>query len=149
MLPQLDLTHYLSQIFWLIVCLTVLIVAMRKVFIPRMNGIIRKREKAIASGSEKLEELERVRNELSKTIRTQIEGKAREYAIERSKENYKYNAVLTANLIKLKVEHNQMVKRLKDQYKAQLETITTDEVRSADALVDQALDRLTATEHHK
>ena len=149
MLPQLDLTHYSSQIFWLVVCAVVLIVAMRKVFIPRMNDIIKRREKAIVSGAEKLKELERVRDELMQKIQAQREEKAREYETMLNKENEKYNAVLTENLIKLKIGHYQMVKKLKEQYKEEITKITENGLQKADVLVNQALNKFTGLEAKK
>ena len=149
MLPQLDLTHYSSQIFWLVVCAVVLIVAMRKVFIPRMNDIITRREKAIVSGAEKLKELERVRDELMQKIQAQREEKAREYETMLNKENEKYNAVLTENLIKLKIGHYQMVKKLKEQYKEEITKITENGLQKADVLVNQALNKFTGLEAKK
>ena len=149
MLPQLDLTHYSSQVFWLVVCAVVLIVAMRKVFIPRMNDIIKRREKAIVSGAEKLKELERVRDELMQKIQAQREEKAREYETMLNKENEKYNAVLTENLIKLKIGHYQMVKKLKEQYKEEITKITENGLQKADVLVNQALNKFTGLEAKK
>lgn len=46
-MPQLDLTTYSSQIFWLILCLIVLYLSMRYVFIPKMQKIINDRDSKV------------------------------------------------------------------------------------------------------
>lgn len=146
MLPQLDLTHYTSQMFWLLVSLAVLVIAMQKVFVPRMNGIITRREKTIVDNEASLTELKRLRDELMNRIENQRTVKAREYAIEMEKEDDKCNAELTAHLIQLNDEHQQMIKKLKEQYKGELEKIKGKELQDTNALVDIALERLTVME---
>lgn len=43
-MPQLDSSFYFSQIFWLLVCLTVLILFFARVLVPRMENIFRIRQ---------------------------------------------------------------------------------------------------------
>ncbi|MDR1289495.1 MAG: hypothetical protein LBJ77_03885 [Holosporales bacterium] len=58
MLPQLDTSFYFSQLFWLCVSLSVLIVAFKKCFIPRMDKVFQARGQHIKEHSEAIEKLE-------------------------------------------------------------------------------------------
>ncbi len=46
-MPQFDASFYFSQLFWLFLCLALLVIVFKKVFIPRMNNIISKRDEYI------------------------------------------------------------------------------------------------------
>jgi len=58
MLPQLDITYYTSQLFWLFVCLGILVFLFKKTFIPRMNNLINKRDSIIEEGKASISILE-------------------------------------------------------------------------------------------
>ncbi|MDR2458580.1 MAG: hypothetical protein LBD43_00580 [Holosporales bacterium] len=48
MLPQLDSSSYISQLFWLGVCLSVLFIFLKRRVIPRINSILSKRDAFMA-----------------------------------------------------------------------------------------------------
>ncbi|MBQ9440886.1 MAG: hypothetical protein IJU54_00555 [Alphaproteobacteria bacterium] len=69
MVPQLDTSFYISQIFWLVVCLLVLGVAFKKVFIPRMNKLVQQRADYIKSLENNIKDLEKQVDELSNKLK--------------------------------------------------------------------------------
>lgn len=68
MVPQLDTSFYISQVFWLVVCLLVLVIAFKKVFIPRMNKLIQQRADYMQSLENNIKELEKQVDELSNKL---------------------------------------------------------------------------------
>ncbi|MDR3031349.1 MAG: hypothetical protein LBU35_03115 [Holosporales bacterium] len=57
-MPQLDSSSYCSQLFWLFISLSVLVLLFKKYFIPRMNLIIEKRDGHISKYNSEIEKLE-------------------------------------------------------------------------------------------
>lgn len=51
-MPQLDITTYTSQIFWLFVCFTTLLVVSIRVMLPRLTKILNEREERIEGKKE-------------------------------------------------------------------------------------------------
>lgn len=47
MVPQLDTAFYISQLFWLVVCLLVLVFAFKKFFLPKISNLTISRERYI------------------------------------------------------------------------------------------------------
>ena len=68
MVPQLDTNFYISQVFWLVVCLLVLVIAFKKVFIPRMNKLLQNRADYINSLEKNIKDLEKQVDELSSKL---------------------------------------------------------------------------------
>ena len=68
MVPQLDTNFYISQVFWLVVCLLVLVIAFKKIFIPRMNKLIQQRADYIESLEKNIKDLEKQVDELSSKL---------------------------------------------------------------------------------
>ena len=57
MLPQLDASYYTSQLFWLFICFVILIALFKKIFVPRMNNSLNKRDSVIEDGKESVSKL--------------------------------------------------------------------------------------------
>lgn len=57
MLPQLDASYYTSQLFWLFICFVILITLFKKIFVPRMNNSLNKRDSVIEDGKESVSKL--------------------------------------------------------------------------------------------
>ncbi|MDR1365409.1 MAG: ATP synthase F0 subunit B [Holosporales bacterium] len=68
MLPQLDPTFYVSQLFWAAVCVTALVVVLKRRVIPRINDVVAKRNTFIAGEKALVEAAEREMAELEKEI---------------------------------------------------------------------------------
>lgn len=68
MVPQLDTNFYISQVFWLVICLLILVIAFKKVFIPRMNKLVKQRSTYIQSLETNIRELEKQVEELSNKL---------------------------------------------------------------------------------
>lgn len=56
-MPQLDVTTYASQLFWLVVTFGLLFIVMTRVIIPRIGGVLEDRESLINGDLAKAEEL--------------------------------------------------------------------------------------------
>jgi len=56
-MPQLDVTTYASQLFWLVVTFGLLFIVMARVIIPRIGGVLEDRESLINGDLAKAEEL--------------------------------------------------------------------------------------------
>lgn len=117
MLPQLDTTYYLSQFFWLVVCFCVLIFAFKKVFIPRINALITRRDSFVKKEQESAEELE----QKIRAIEEEIEG-IRIQKIKRSAEiikaaTKKSKKVLEDQLSTLKKENEELTANLRKKFK--------------------------------
>lgn len=66
-MPQFDPSTFISQLFWFSVCFTSLYFFIKKVFLPRVEEIIKERELVIAADSE---ELKNVQSQIDKTNAT-------------------------------------------------------------------------------
>lgn len=89
-MPQFDPSTFLSQVFWLLVCFSILVGVFVFVFVPRMNALLEIRSKKIH------QDLER-----AKALNEQIEGllKAREDRIQFVEE--KADAIIRATLVEM------------------------------------------------
>lgn len=56
-MPQLDLSTFASQLFWLVVFFVVLYAVLSRVAIPRIAGVLDERERRIADNRERAEKL--------------------------------------------------------------------------------------------
>ncbi len=56
-MPQLDLSTWISQIFWLIITFTAMYVVMSTLILPRMTSILERREQKISGDLKRAEEL--------------------------------------------------------------------------------------------
>ena len=56
-MPQLDLSTWASQIFWLIIAFTAMYVIMSTLVLPRMSSIVQRREQKISGDLKRAEEL--------------------------------------------------------------------------------------------
>lgn len=56
-MPQLEVSTYPSQIFWLLICLFFLLSFVKHVFIPRMNRILEARDKKVFGDLERTKEI--------------------------------------------------------------------------------------------
>lgn len=72
-LPQFDLSTYSSQLFWLIVCLTVLFVFVKRVFAPRLMDILETRERRIQGDLEKAQKMVKSAQEIQHNYDSQLE----------------------------------------------------------------------------
>ena len=59
-MPQLEFWHFLPQVFWLAVCFAVLYLAMARIALPRIGGVLAERQRRRAND---LDAAERARSE--------------------------------------------------------------------------------------
>jgi F-type H+-transporting ATPase subunit b len=75
-MPQFDYTTYASQIFWFIICFSILYLTVYFVIIPRLSHIINTRASIISSNTSIAEELQQKITEISQKsqqLRTQAQ----------------------------------------------------------------------------
>jgi len=68
-LPQMDVSTYPSQLFWLFISFALLYWLMDKVFLPRLGGIIEERRNRIADDYDKASEFKREAEEAEEAYR--------------------------------------------------------------------------------
>lgn len=81
-MPQLDVSTYASQLFWLAVSFVVLFAIMWKVVVPRIAGVLQDRQERI---DDDLEKAEKLRNDAAAVLeayeKTIADGRAKAQAI--------------------------------------------------------------------
>ena len=83
-MPQLNPEFFISQLFWLAVFFTFLLVFLWKVSLPRISKVINKRQNKIDENLSSAKELQEEAQEIEKKINTQI-NKAKQETDERIK----------------------------------------------------------------
>ena len=111
MVPQLDTSFYISQIFWIVVCLLVLIIAFKKVFIPRMNKLVDKRSEYIKSLEKNIKDLEKQVDELSSKLELVQEKKIIETNKIIEKAQYQCDVLLDQTNRELQTENEIAIKQ--------------------------------------
>ena len=109
-LPQFDVTHYGSQLFWLLLCLVVLILFLKFVIIPRVTLNTSERRSYISSMHEensslilKNESIENsiknITNEAMNQAERDIDGANRDSASKIAAKDHMIRSVMAENLI--------------------------------------------------
>lgn len=121
MMPQLDSSVYFSQLFWLFVCLAVLVLLFKKHFVPRMNLIISKRDEMISGKKTSVAELEKkicLMQEEIKKLNTDALKKSSEIIISATR---KAEEILNDQMNIIKKENDELIygtrKRLENEIK--------------------------------
>lgn len=106
-MPQLDFTTYSSQIFWFLICFSILYFFLSKIILPRIGEIIKNRQDLIEENitqSEKLQkeidELTNINNELRKNANNQYKLKIDEVKKEAQKNRQKLIDEMKSNIEK-------------------------------------------------
>lgn len=126
MLPQLDSTYFVSQLFWLVVCFAILILLFKMVFIPRMNSVLKKRDTVMTEGKNAISKLESEISNLKDEIKTikdreiQESAKIIKSAISRSEK------MLSAQLKYIKNENAEALLAERLKHKSELQSLKAD-----------------------
>ncbi len=142
MLPQLDISHYTSQIFWLLVSFCILIVAMRKVFIPKVNSEIKEREDAINSRKEVIKNLKKRENELNEQIRQSEKEKISNVTSIYNGVEKRYATILSDQIRDLQAEQMQLTKEIKAKYETEIRKMNAQEQQTIDMLARFAVSKI-------
>jgi F-type H+-transporting ATPase subunit b len=105
-MPQFDYTTYASQIFWFIICFSILYLTVYFVIIPRLSHIINTRAKIISSNNAIAEELQQEITKISqesKQLRTKAQNSYQESINQAIKE---INKNRENSLVTIKTEIN-------------------------------------------
>lgn len=78
MVPQLDTSYWCSQIIWLVICLSILVVFFKKIFLPKISASITIRDNHIKTIKKSIDELAKEYENLAKELNSIDEKKIRE-----------------------------------------------------------------------
>ena len=78
MVPQLDTSYWFSQVFWLVICLVILVLFFKKVFLPRITLSISSRDKHIQELKDKVSHMTESYAKLEKILKDVDEKKIKE-----------------------------------------------------------------------
>ncbi|MBR1943908.1 MAG: hypothetical protein IJ848_00355 [Alphaproteobacteria bacterium] len=134
MVPQLDTSFYISQIFWIVVCLLVLVIAFKKVFIPRMNKLVEKRSEYIKSLEKNIKDLEKQVDELSNKLQLVQDKKIIETNKIIEKAQYQCDVLLDQTNRELQTENEIAIK----QSRKEADTI----IRNLDKTLNEQIDNV-------
>jgi F-type H+-transporting ATPase subunit b len=73
-MPQFDPSTYTSQLFWLVLCLGVLVVFMKRVFVPRLMSNLDAREGAIRASTDEAQKLVQQTRELEDALSAKLQN---------------------------------------------------------------------------
>jgi F-type H+-transporting ATPase subunit b len=105
-MPQLEITTYPSQIFWLVVSFLILYLIMSRVIIPKISSVIKRRESEIKNNihvSEQMYKDTEIINNEYEVIKRNIEDEARSI-INHLKETTNKKIAKNTELLKKKLE---------------------------------------------
>lgn len=72
MLPQLEIEHYSSQIFWLIICIGIMYFALKYIFVPRLEKAIKSRQNHVKRLMREAKKMQTEADSLQKTYHEEI-----------------------------------------------------------------------------
>ena len=112
-MPQLEITTYPSQIFWLVVSFLILYLIMSRIIIPRISSVIKSRESEIKNNihiSEQMYKDTEIINDEYEEIKKNIEEEARgiiNYLKETTNKKITKNTELLKKRLEQKLEKNE------------------------------------------
>jgi len=147
-LPQLDVTTFPSQIFWLAVTCVVLFQLMNKVALPRIASVLEERADAIADDLDRAEEFRRRAAEAEDAYQQALadaRAKAQTIAAETRAEIQKdVDAALAradAEIAARAAESETRIREIRDQALAAVDEVATDTAGAiVEALMPEAMD---------
>ena len=105
-MPQLEISTYPSQIFWLVVSFIILYIIMSRIIIPRISSVVKNRESEIKNNinaSEQLYKDTKIINDELEKVREDTETEAREI-INNLKETTNKKIIKNYEALKEKIE---------------------------------------------
>ena len=142
MLPQLDSTYFFSQFFWLLVCFCILIIAFRRVFIPRVNALISKRDETVQKGRENIKKLEAEIDTLNQEIKELKNEEVKKSAEIIKSATRKSEKILDEQLSILKNEHEELATGLRKRFSEEAAKLDSDFKIQIDETVQAIFDKL-------
>ncbi len=147
-LPQLDLTTFPSQIFWLAVTCVVLFQLMNKVALPRIASVLEERADAIADDLDRAEEFKRKAAEAEEAYtqaladaRAKAQGIAGEARAEIQKDVDAALAKADAEISARTAESEKRIREVRDSAKAAVAEVANDTAAAViEAVMPEALD---------
>jgi F-type H+-transporting ATPase subunit b len=139
-MPQLDVTFFVTQVFWLAISFLVLFVLMWKVALPRVGDILTQRQERI---DDDLQKAEKLRNDAAEVLaayeRTVADGRARAQDILRetgerlAKESAERQAALAETLKRQTDEAEQRIDAARREALANVRTVAAEAAQAAAA----------------
>lgn len=112
-MPQLDLSNYFSQIFWTVICLSVIFFTFKHIYIPRIQDVFNKRSKRIADLIADSQKLAAEALRLQEDYDSKIKEVYIKVAKLRNEKLSEFEETCQQKLYKLQEEHDQALKENK------------------------------------
>jgi F-type H+-transporting ATPase subunit b len=117
-MPQFDYTTYASQIFWFIICFSILYLTIYFVIIPRLSEIINNRTNIISSNIAIAEELQQEIAKIShesQQLRTKAQNSYQENINQATKEiNHNHEISLAKTKAEIALTQKEMQKKIQE-----------------------------------
>ncbi|MDR1333101.1 MAG: hypothetical protein LBJ69_01725 [Holosporales bacterium] len=121
MLPQLNSSFYVSQLFWLFVCLSVLVVFLRRRVIPRLNSALAERDTFVSKEEHDINAIETDITGLETEIESMKETEIKNTTEIIRKAVRKTEITMDEQLRIMKEEHDEIIsktrKRANDEFR--------------------------------
>ncbi len=125
MLPQLDASYYISQLFWLFICFVVLTALFKKIFIPRMNNLLNKRDSVIEDGKETVSKLKSEILALENEIKSIKEQELKQTSKIVKESIVKSEKILEEQLKFIKDENTELLHAERLKFKSEINSLET------------------------
>jgi len=139
-MPQLDPSSFPTQLFWLIVCFSILYLVMWKVALPKIADVLRERQERMDDDLEKAEKLKADAQEVLEAYqKTMTEGRSEAQSILRaasekiSAENAARQDELSKRIQAETAEAEARIAEAKQQALANIQTVAVEAVQAAAA----------------
>ena len=141
-MPQLDPSSFPTQLFWLIVCFSILYLVMWKVVLPKIADVLRERQERMDDDLEKAEKLKADAQEVLEAYqKTMTEGRNEAQSILRaagekiSAENAARQDELSKRLATETAEAEARIAEAKQQALANIQTVAVEAAQAAAARI--------------
>ena len=144
MVPQLDTSYYFSQIVWLVICLTILMIFFKKIFLPKMQAIISKRDKNIYEMKKNIKDLSKKYDNLVDELRIINEKRILETKEIIQDTQNKCDQVLNEQIQQLQKDNAATIKKIRSDAENILQNLDRDVDAQIEKIAQQLFDKLFA-----
>ncbi len=144
MVPQLDTSYYFSQIVWLVICLTILMLFFKKVFLPKMQSTIAKRDKNIFEMKKNIKDLSKKYDGLVEELRILNENRILETKKIIHDTQNKCDQVLNEQIQQLQNDSANTIKKIRSDAENVLQNLDKETDAQIEKIAQQLFDKLFA-----
>lgn len=149
MVPQLDYSYYFSQVVWLAICLIILVIFFKKIFLPKMTALIAKRDRKIYELKLNIESLSKKYEDLISKIHTIDEQRISESKKIISDAKAKCDRVFNDKMQKLQRESIDSIKKFHTEADAILSNLSNTMDGQIEEIAQQLFEKLFSNGENK